>query len=198
MYALVQNAVRQLDDSCDLGLTPRHEARIAYNWISHFEWVHHVCKPQLCFNRRAFKFDHSSTTTVTTAAAAAVPLLQLKNQTHCLVTESPETVLLNVTSAKFEACALQQMQNKGVSNDVRKMEAIDKQLSTTSKILTLSMAQQWIGLGLLENLPRLSLFLLSGNLLKMSSRKSLSSILCPFSFTVIFYHSICTMNKLGC
>jgi len=155
MYALVQNAVRQLDDSCDLGLTPRHEARIAYNWISHFEWVHHVCKPQLCFNRHAFKFDHSSTTTVTTAAAAAVPLLQLKNQTHCLVTESPETVLLNVTSAKFEACALQQMQNKVVSNDIKKMEANDKQTSTTSKIYNHSMSQQCVVLEVSSKLPRL-------------------------------------------
>jgi len=42
------------------------------------------------------------------------------------MTKSTETVLSSITTAKFETWVLQQMQNKDVPNDARRMEVIDK------------------------------------------------------------------------
>jgi len=53
-------------------------------------------------------------------------LKQLKNYTSHLMTDSDETVLSNITAAKFEMWVLQQMHNKDVPEDAGRMEAIDK------------------------------------------------------------------------
>jgi len=51
---------------------------------------------------------------------------QLKNFTSHRVTDSDQTVLSAITTAMFETWVLQQMYNKDVPNDARRMEAIDK------------------------------------------------------------------------
>jgi len=50
----------------------------------------------------------------------------LKNFASHLVTDSDQTVLSAITTAMFEAWVLQQMHNKDMPNDARRMEAIDK------------------------------------------------------------------------
>jgi len=51
---------------------------------------------------------------------------QLKNFTSHLMTDSDQTVLSAISTAMFEVWVLQEMHNEDMSNDARRMEAVDK------------------------------------------------------------------------